>query len=92
VPHGSTFRTVDEAFVTTEDPDFHPSDVVESADGSLIVIDTGSWYVQHCPTGRIREVDAPGGIYRVRYASITLPQPMMPMPSGFAERVMGNAR
>lgn len=65
VPHGSTFRTIDEDFVTTADPDFHPSDVVESADGSLIVIDTGSWYVQHCPTGRIREVHAPGGIYRV---------------------------
>ena len=67
VPHGSTFRTMDEDFVTTDDPDFHPSDVIESADGSLIVIDTGSWYVQHCPTGRIREVHAPGGIYRVRY-------------------------
>jgi putative membrane-bound dehydrogenase-like protein len=69
VPHGSSFRTVDEDFLTTEDPDFHPSDVVESADGSLLVIDTGSWYTQHCPTGQIREVDAPGGIYRIQYSA-----------------------
>jgi putative membrane-bound dehydrogenase-like protein len=69
VPHGASFHSLDEDFVTTLDPDFHPSDVIESADGSLIVIDTGSWYVQHCPTGRIREVDATGGIYRIRYAA-----------------------
>ena len=53
---GSTFRSSDNDFLTTEDPDFHPSDVLEDADGSLLVIDTGSWYVHHCPTGRIRTV------------------------------------
>src|SRR5262249_21464323 len=63
---GATFRTTDRDFVTTQDPDFHPSDVIEDADGSLLVIDTGSWYVHHCPTGRIRHVPAPGGIFRVR--------------------------
>ena len=63
---GSTFRSVDEDFVWTEDPDFHPSDVLEDTDGSLLVIDTGSWYVHHCPTGRIRKSPALGGIYRVR--------------------------
>lgn len=63
---GSTFRTVDEDFVWTNDPDFHPSDVLEDADGSLLVVDTGSWYIHHCPTGRIRNNPAPGGIYRVR--------------------------
>lgn len=63
---GSTFRARDFDFVTTEDPDFHPSDVLEAADGSLIVVDTGSWYVHHCPTGKIRKVLAPGGIYRVK--------------------------
>jgi hypothetical protein len=29
VPHGATFRTEDHDFVTTDDPDFHPSDVLE---------------------------------------------------------------
>jgi glucose/arabinose dehydrogenase len=66
VPHGSTFRSEDHDFVTSDDPDFHPSDVLEAADGSLLVVDTGSWYVHHCPTGQIRKTRAPGGIYRVR--------------------------
>src|SRR5690606_36147557 len=48
---GSTWASRDEDFLTTDDPDFHPSDVLEDADGSLLVVDTGSWYVQHCPTG-----------------------------------------
>lgn len=65
----ASFRCDDFPFVTSEDPDFHPSDVLEDADGSLLVIDTGGWYVQHCPTGRIRPSQAPGGIYRVRYES-----------------------
>jgi putative membrane-bound dehydrogenase-like protein len=69
VPDGSTFRTLDFDFVTTDDPDFHPSDVLEAPDGSLIVVDTGSWYVHHCPTGQIRKVRAAGGIYRVRAAA-----------------------
>jgi putative heme-binding domain-containing protein len=68
VPEGSTFRTQDHEFVTTDDPDFHPSDVLEAADGSLLVVDTGSWYVHHCPTGKIRKVRAAGGIYRIRPA------------------------
>src|SRR4030095_9317592 len=63
-----TFRTEDEDFLTTDDPDFHPSDVIEDADGSLLVIDTGSWYVDHCPTGRIRRTQAKGEILRVRYS------------------------
>ncbi|HKS36833.1 MAG TPA: PVC-type heme-binding CxxCH protein [Verrucomicrobiae bacterium] len=65
---GPTFRSQDFDFVTSADPDFHPSDVLEDADGSLLVVDTGGWYVQHCPTGSIRDSRAPGGIYRVRSA------------------------
>lgn len=64
---GSSFQPRDEDFVWTEDPDFHPSDVLEDADGSLLVVDTGSWYVHHCPTGRIRRSPAFGGIHRVRW-------------------------
>src|SRR6185503_9643465 len=55
-------------FVVSDDPDFHPADVLEDADGSLLVLDTGSWYTQHCPTGKIRKSPAPGGIYRVSYS------------------------
>ncbi len=68
VAEGSTFKTRDSDFLTTDDPDFHPSDVLEDADGSLLVVDTGSWYIHHCPTGAIRNTQANGGIYRVRFA------------------------
>ena len=64
---GSTFRSDDSDFLTTDDPDFHPSDVLLDRDGSLLVLDTGSWYTDHCPTGKIRKSPATGGIYRVRY-------------------------
>ncbi len=66
VAKGSTLETRDHDLVSTEDPDFHPSDVVEDADGTLLIIDTGSWYIHHCPTGQIRQAAAKGGIYRVR--------------------------
>ena len=69
---GSTFRSDDSDFLTTDDPDFHPSDALVDRDGTLLVLDTGSWYTDHCPTGKIRKSPAKGGIYRVRYAG---PQP-----------------
>lgn len=64
---GSTFRSEDSDFLTSDDPDFHPSDVLQDTDGSLLVLDTGSWYTDHCPTGKIRKSPARGGIYRIRY-------------------------
>ncbi len=86
---GSTFRSSDEDFLTTDDPDFHPSDVLEDKDGSLLVVDTGSWYVQHCPTGRIRKAPAQGGIYRVRFAGEKSPgEPLLTD----SEIVAGTAR
>src|SRR5262245_15964778 len=74
VPDGATFRSEDSDLVTSDDPDFHPSDVLEDADGSLLVVDTGAWYVQHCPTGRIRAAHSRGGIYRVRWAAAAGPE------------------
>jgi putative membrane-bound dehydrogenase-like protein len=41
VPSGSTFTTEDSDFVASDNLDFHPTDVIEDADGSLLVIDTG---------------------------------------------------
>jgi putative membrane-bound dehydrogenase-like protein len=72
---GATFRSRDEDFITSEDPDFHPTDVGEDADGSLLVVDTGSWF-SHCPTSKIGTVAAKGGIYRIRRARVdTLADP-----------------
>src|SRR5687768_3356963 len=34
---GASFESSDEDFVTTDDPDFHPSDVLQDRDGSLLI-------------------------------------------------------
>jgi putative membrane-bound dehydrogenase-like protein len=66
VPHGATFRTRDTDFLVSDDRDFHPTDVVEDADGSLLVIDTGPWYKLCCPTSQLAKPEVFGAIYRVR--------------------------
>ncbi len=67
VRRGSTYGAETQDFVTSEHPDFHPSDVLEAPDGSLLVLDSGAWYTQHCPTGKIRASEARGGIWRVSW-------------------------
>jgi putative membrane-bound dehydrogenase-like protein len=63
---GATFKTRDEDFLSSDNPDFHPTDVVEDADGSLLVVDTGGWYKICCPTSQLWKPDVLGAIYRVR--------------------------
>lgn len=63
---GATFRGRNEEFLVSDDPDFHPTDVLEDADGSLIVVDTGGWFRIGCPTSRIDKPQIKGGLYRVR--------------------------
>lgn len=65
---GATFRTEDSDFVTSTDPDFHPTDILEDADGSLILLDTGGWYVDACPLSKIHKGEKRGAIYRIRKA------------------------
>ncbi|MFO0892104.1 MAG: HEAT repeat domain-containing protein [Isosphaeraceae bacterium] len=73
VPAGATFRSEDSPLVSTEDPDFHPSDVLVEGDGSVLIIDTGAWYVQHCPTGRIRPSSSQGGLFRIVWPGSSRP-------------------
>lgn len=63
---GATFRTRDEDFVVSDNLDFHPTDAIEDADGSLLVVDTGGWYKLCCPTSQLWKPDVLGAIYRVR--------------------------
>ena len=65
-PRGATFTTSDETFVSSSDLDFHPTDVLEDADGSLVVVDTGGWYKLCCPTSQLQKPDVLGAIYRVK--------------------------
>jgi len=65
-PHGGTFASTDSDFLVSDNPDFHPTDVLEDADGSLLVIDTGGWYKLCCPTSQIAKPETLGAIYRIR--------------------------
>jgi len=53
-------------FVVWDDPDVHPTDVLEDADGSLLVIDTGGWFRIGCPTSQIAKPEIAGAIWRIR--------------------------
>ncbi|MEO8353446.1 MAG: PVC-type heme-binding CxxCH protein, partial [Chthoniobacteraceae bacterium] len=66
IPEGATYRTIDSDFVVSDSTDFHPTDVREDADGSLLIVDTGGWYKLCCPTSQLSKPDVLGGIYRVR--------------------------
>ncbi len=66
ISDGATFTTRDTDFVTSDSPDFHPTDVLEDADGSLLVVDTGGWYKVCCPSSQLAKPDVLGGIYRIR--------------------------
>ncbi len=65
-PDGATFSCRNEDFLVSDNPDFHPTDVLEDADGSLLVIDTGGWYKLCCPTSQLHKPDVLGAIYRIR--------------------------
>lgn len=65
-PSGSTYTSVDTDFLSSSDPDFHPTDVIEDADGSMLVSDTGGWYVDACPISRVAKPEVRGSIYRIR--------------------------
>lgn len=79
-PAGATFEVRSSDFLVSESRDFHPTDVIEDADGSLLVIDTGPWFTLCCPTSQLAKPDVPGGIYRVRRAGV----PRMRDPRGRA--------
>jgi putative membrane-bound dehydrogenase-like protein len=63
---GATFKSRNEDFLVSTHPDFHPTDVLEDADGSLLVLDTGGWFRIGCPTSRVDKPNIKGAIYRVR--------------------------
>lgn len=65
-PDGGTFKSTDSDFLVSDNLDFHPTDVKEDADGSLIVVDTGGWYKLCCPTSQFHKPDVLGAIYRVK--------------------------
>ncbi|MEX0937505.1 MAG: PVC-type heme-binding CxxCH protein [Pirellulales bacterium] len=70
---GATFRSRDEVFLSTDHPYSHFTDVLQDADGSLLVVDTGGWFLYGCPTSQIARPDVRGAIYRIRKRGATAP-------------------
>jgi len=66
LPNGATFEPKESDFLVSSSQDFHPTDVMEDADGSLLVVDTGGWYKLCCPTSQLAKPDVLGAIYRIR--------------------------
>ncbi|MFP6874929.1 MAG: PVC-type heme-binding CxxCH protein, partial [Verrucomicrobiales bacterium] len=62
---GSSYSSEMSSFLESDQTDFHPTDVIEDADGSLLVADTGSWYMICCPTSKVAKPDVLGAIYRI---------------------------
>jgi putative membrane-bound dehydrogenase-like protein len=77
-PNGGSFAVKTTDFLVSDSLDFHPTDVQEDADGSLLVIDTGGWYKLCCPTSQLWKPDVLGAIYRVRRTQA----PVIPDPRG----------
>ncbi|QDT35882.1 PVC-type heme-binding CxxCH protein [Stratiformator vulcanicus] len=63
---GSSYSAEPSVLIESDQSDFHPTDVIEDADGSLLVADTGSWYMICCPTSKIAKPDILGAIYRIQ--------------------------
>src|SRR5262249_50974683 len=71
---GGPFRVRNEDFLISDDPDFHPTDVLQDADGSLLVVNTGGWFRIGCPTSQVAKPEIKGALYRVRRAGAEVPQ------------------
>jgi putative membrane-bound dehydrogenase-like protein len=70
---GATFDSEATDLLVSDNLDFHPTDVLEDSDGSVIVVDTGGWFRLCCPTSQLEKPDILGGIYRIRKAKTNAP-------------------
>lgn len=68
---GSTYTATQHEFLSSSSREFHPTDVLEDADGSLLVVDTGGWFYRGCPTSQFSKPELLGGIYRIRREGMT---------------------
>lgn len=62
----ATYKTVDKPFITSTVDDIHLTDVLEDADGSLLVLNTGGWFITGCPLSVEAKRNVFGGIYRIK--------------------------
>lgn len=78
-PQGSTVveketRTIFRALK----PDTHLTDVLEDRNGDLLLIDTGGWFRNGCPTSQIAKPEVAGAIYRIAKKGVPYQAPTYP--------------
>ena len=61
-----TFTTVESDFLSSESIGSHPADILEDADGSLLLLDTGGWLSWGCPFSKNAKPEIKGAIYRIQ--------------------------
>lgn len=59
-------------------PDTHFTDILEDRNGDLLVLDTGGWFRNGCPTSQIAKPEVAGTIYRVSRKGIPYQAPQYP--------------
>ncbi len=72
-PDGATFNARDDDFLSSPSRDFHPADILEDADGSLLLLDTGGWLSWGCPHSKAAKPEVLGAIYRIRRTGAASP-------------------
>ncbi|MDO8543829.1 MAG: c-type cytochrome [Opitutaceae bacterium] len=63
---GASYKATEHEFFKLNDPNAHFADVIEDADGSLLVLDTGGWFRRGCPSSLSSKPDLRGAVYRIR--------------------------
>ena len=77
-PSGATYSATQHEFLKLDDPWMHLTDVMEDADGSLLVLDSGGWFSRGCPSSLGGNAEVRGAVYRVRAKQ----RPSLPDPYG----------
>jgi len=65
-PNGSSWKAEENEFLRINHPDVHPTEVLEDKDGSLLVLDTGGWFRNGCPSSLMAKNNVFGAVYRIR--------------------------
>ena len=81
IAQGASYRTEEVPLLQSDRIDFHPTDLLEDADGSLLVIDTGGWYDLCCPSSGVDQEIAQGAIYRLTAAETKSRRSSLPPPA-----------
>jgi putative membrane-bound dehydrogenase-like protein len=81
IAQGASYQTEEIPLLQSDRIDFHPTDLLEDADGSLLVIDTGGWYDLCCPSSGVDQEIAQGAIYRLTTAETEMRRQSLPPPT-----------